>query len=296
MNPVRSALRNRSVVLVLTGFAVLLGVASLFTMPRREDPKITIRTGLVLARYPGASAQQVEEQVTRKIETRLFRHEEVRKLKTFSTSRDGAVVVNVELQEWVKDPDRLWAMLRHDMNELRAIELPQAVQGPIVNSSFGDVVAMLLAVRGPHYGPRELREYLDQIDDAIRTIPEVSRINRLGEQREELRVSTTNARLAGFGVTPQQVANAVRSRTAVVDAGTIDAGAGGRVPITRTISCRARVRSRGCSLAARPMAGRSTSATSRRWIDATAIRTSSSALTARAPCCSRSKCRRGTTS
>jgi len=231
MNPVRSALRNRSVVLVLTGFAVLLGVLSLFTMPRREDPKITIRTGLVLARYPGASAQQVEEQVTRKIEARLFRHEEVRKLKTFSTSRDGAVVVNVELEEWVKDPDRFWAMLRHDMNELRAIELPQSVQGPIVNSSFGDVVAMLLSVSGPHYGSAELRDYLDQIDDAIRTIPEVSRINRIGEQREELRVSTTNARLAGFGITPMQVARAIRSRTAVVDAGTIDAGDAGRVPI-----------------------------------------------------------------
>src|SRR4051812_34986620 len=231
MNPVRSALRNRSVVLVLTGFAVLLGIVSLLTMPRREDPKLTIRTGLVLARYPGASAQQVEEQVTRKIEARLFRHEEVRKLKTFSTSRDGAVVVNVELEEWVKDPDRFWAMLRHDMNELRAVELPQTVQGPIVNSNFGDVVAMLLAVHGPSYGPRELREYLDRIDDAIRTIPEVSRINRMGELREELRISTTNARLAGFGVTPQQVANAVRARTAVVDAGTIDAGGAGRVPI-----------------------------------------------------------------
>jgi multidrug efflux pump subunit AcrB/outer membrane protein TolC len=231
MNPIRSALRNRSVVLVLTGFAVLLGIGALFTMPRREDPKITIRTGLVLARYPGASAQQVEDQVTRKIEERLFRHQEVRKLKTFSTSRDGVVVVNVELEEWVKDPDRFWAMLRHDMNELHAIELPQAVQGPIVNSNFGDVVAMLLAVRGPHYGPRELRDYLDRIDDAIRTIPEVSRINRLGEQREELRVSTTNARLAGFGVTPLQVAGAIRSRTALVDAGTIDAGDAGRVPI-----------------------------------------------------------------
>ena len=231
MNPIRSALRNRSVVLMLTGFAVLLGIAALFTMPRREDPKLTIRTGLVLARYPGASAQQVEDQVTRKIEARLFRHQEVRKLKTFSTSRDGVVVVNVELEEWVKDPDRFWSMLRHDMNELRALELPQSVQGPIVNSNFGDVVAMLLAVRGPHYGPRELRDYLDRIDDAIRTIPAVSRINRLGEQREELRVSTTNARLAGFGITPLQVAGAIRSRTAVVDAGSIDAGNAARVPI-----------------------------------------------------------------
>lgn len=231
MNPVRSALNNRAVVLVLTAFAVLLGVRALLTMPRREDPKITIRTGLVLARYPGASASQVEEQVTRKIEERLFRHEEVRKLKTFSTSRDGVVVVNVELEEWVKDPDRFWSMLRHDMNELHATDLPQTVQGPIVNSNFGDVVAMLLAVRGSHYGPRELREFLDQIDDEIRTIPEVSKINRLGEQREELRVSTTNARLAGFGITPLQLAGAIRSRNAVADAGTIDAGEGGRVPI-----------------------------------------------------------------
>ena len=231
MNPVRAALQNRAVVLVLTAFAVLLGVRALLTMPRREDPKITIRTGLVLARYPGATTSQVEEQVTRKIEERLFRHEEVRKLKTFSTSRDGVVVVNVELEEWVKDPDRFWAMLRHDMNELHAIDLPPSVQGPIVNSNFGDVVAMLLAVRGPHYGPRELREYLDRIDDAIRTIPEVSKINHLGEQREELRVSTTNARLAGFGITPLQVAGAIRSRNAVSDAGTIDVGDGGRVPI-----------------------------------------------------------------
>ena len=231
MNATRFALRNRSVVLVLTGFAVLLGVLSLLTMPRREDPKITIRTGLVLARYPGASAQQVEDQVTRKIEERLFRHQEVRKLKTFSTSRDGVVVVNVELEEWVKDPDRFWSMLRHDMNELHFAELPPTVQGPIVNSNFGDVVAMLLAVRGPSYGPRELREYLDRIDDAIRTIPEVSRINRIGEQREELRVSTSNARLAGFGITPLQVAGAVRSRTALLDAGTVDAGDAGRVPI-----------------------------------------------------------------
>ena len=231
MNPVRSALQNRAVVLVLTAFAVLLGVRALLTMPRREDPKITIRTGLVLARYPGASASQVEEQVTRKIEERLFRHEEVRKTKTFSTSRDGVVVVNVELEEWVKDPDRFWSMLRHDMNELRAVELPATVQGPIVNSNFGDVVAMLLAVRGSHYGPRELREYLDRIDDAIRTIPEVSKINRIGEQREELRVSTTNARLAGFGITPLQLAGAIRGRNAVSDAGTIDAGDGGRVPI-----------------------------------------------------------------
>jgi len=234
MNAVRAALRNRPVVFVLTAFAVLLGIRALLSMPRREDPKITIRTGLVLARYPGATAQQVEEQVTRRIEARLFRHAEVRKAKTFSTSRDGVAVVNVELEESVKDPDRFWAMLRHDMNELRALELPQTVQGPIVNANFGDVVAVLLAVHGTPgraFAARELRDQLDRIEDAIRTVPDVSRVNRYGEQREELRVATTNARLAGFGVTPAQVVAAIRGRNAVQDAGAVDGADGALVPI-----------------------------------------------------------------
>jgi len=219
---------------VLSAFAVLLGLRALLTMPRREDPKITIRTGLVLAQYPGATARQVEEQVTHKIEERLFRHAEVRKRKTFSTSRDGAVVVNVELEDWVTDPDRFWAMLRHDLNELRATELPPSVRGPIVNSNFGDVVAVLLAVRGERYTSRELEDFLDRIEDAIRTIPQVSKINRYGEQREELRVSTSNARLAAFGITPPQVAAAIRARNAVQNAGEVDAGPTSRVPMRTT--------------------------------------------------------------
>ncbi|HWJ23543.1 MAG TPA: efflux RND transporter permease subunit, partial [Gemmatimonadaceae bacterium] len=231
MNPVAASLRNRQVVLVLTLFAVLLGARALLTMPRREDPRVTIRTGLVVASYPGATARQVEEQLTRRIEQRLFRHDEVRKAKTFSTSRDGLVVVNVELEDRVTDPDRFWAMLRHDMNELRAMELPPTVQGPIVNANFGDVVAVLLAVRGDRYGQRELRGFLDRIEDAIRTIPEVSKINRYGEQREELRVTTSNARLAQLGVTPLQVAGAIRARNAVQDAGGVDAGQSDNVPL-----------------------------------------------------------------
>ncbi len=234
MNPIRSALRNRTVVFVLSAFAVLLGVHALFTMPRREDPRITIRTGLVLAQYPGATAEQVEDQVTRKIEERLFRHDEVRRAKTFSTSRDGIVVVNVELEDRITDPDRFWAMLRHDLNELHATELPPTVRGPVVNSDFGDVVAVLLAVRGDRYTWRELEGFLDRIEDEIRTIRAVSKINRYGEQREELRVSISNARLAAFGVTPPDVLRAIRGQNAVENAGELDAGASSRVPMRTT--------------------------------------------------------------
>jgi multidrug efflux pump subunit AcrB len=154
MNPVQVSLRYPQVTLVLTAMVVAVGVHALLTMPRREDPKITIRQGLVLAYYPGATAEQVEEQVTKKIETRLFRFGEVRKGKTYSTSRPGQVVINVELEESVRNADEVWSKMRLDLAELRQTELPSGVQGPIVNTDFGDVVAVLLAVQGPRYGYR----------------------------------------------------------------------------------------------------------------------------------------------
>ena len=96
MNPVRAALRYPQVTLVLSAMLFAAGLYTLFTMPRREDPKITIRTGIVAVIYPGATVEEVEDQVTRKIEERLFRFEEVRRDKTFSTSSNGMVIVNVD--------------------------------------------------------------------------------------------------------------------------------------------------------------------------------------------------------
>ena len=221
---IRAAIRNRQVVYVLTAAAVIVGLHALVAMPRREDPKITIRQGLVLAMYPGATAEQVEAQVTRKIEPLLFGYAEVKKQKTYTTSRSGGLVANVELEDWVKDPDRFWAMLRHDLNEMRTRELPPELVGPIVDSNFGDVVAVLLTVHGQRYGSRELTEYLDRIDDALRTIPTVSKIRRYGEQPEEIAVTVRPARLAELGLTMQQIAAALGQRNEVRDGGSVAAG------------------------------------------------------------------------
>jgi multidrug efflux pump subunit AcrB len=224
MNPVQASLRYPQVTLVLTAMVVAVGVHALLTMPRREDPKITIRQGLVLAYYPGATAEQVEEQVTKKIETRLFRFGEVRKGKTYSTSRPGQVVVNVELEESVQNADEVWSKMRLDLAELRQTELPNGVQGPIVNTDFGDVVAVLLAVQGPRYGARELKDYLDRIDDAVRTVPAVSKVKHYGEQQEQIYVTSSLERLAQYRVTPQQLVGAFQQQNVVQSAGTFDAG------------------------------------------------------------------------
>ncbi len=222
MNPVRASLRHPQVTIVLTAMLFAVGVHALLTMPRREDPKITIRTGLVSAIYPGATAQQVEKQVTRKIEEHLFRFEEVRKAKTYSTSRNDAVIINVELEDWVRDADKFWSKLRHDMNELRARELPAGVRGPIVNSDFGDTVAVLMAVRGPGYGYRELKDYSTRIEDELRAIRATSKIKRYGEQKEQIVISSTLERISQYGVNPLNVIAALEQRNIVEYGGKFD--------------------------------------------------------------------------
>src|SRR6266853_1946034 len=148
---------------------------------------LTITLGLVLAIYPGTTSDQVESQLAKKIEDRLFKFAEVRKEKTYSTSRPGYLFVNVELQDDVKNSDEFWAKLRHDLNEARtAGEFPPGVMGPIVDSNFGDTVALLVAVHGDRYGYRELKDYVERIEDELRTVPDVAKLRRYGEQREQI--------------------------------------------------------------------------------------------------------------
>jgi multidrug efflux pump subunit AcrB/outer membrane protein TolC len=223
VNPVRAALRYPQVTLVLSGMLFVGGLYTLFTMPRREDPKITIRTGIVAAVYPGATVGEVEDQVTRKIEERLFRFEEVRREKTFSTSRNGMVIINVELNKSVKDPDEFWSKLRLDMAQLKATGLPAGVLGPMVDSDFGDTVAVLIAVHGGHYGPRELKDYAQTVETGLRTIPAVSKIKRIGDQKEEIDIGTSTERLSQYAVNPLRVMQALQGRNTVAYAGRVPA-------------------------------------------------------------------------
>jgi multidrug efflux pump subunit AcrB/outer membrane protein TolC len=230
MNPVRASLRFPQVTLVLAAMLFMGGVTKFLTMPRREDPKITIRTGLVIAEYPGATAEEVESQVAHKIEERLFRFEEVRREKTYSTSRNGLVIINVELNKSVKNSDQFWSKLRLDMAVLKQAELPSGVRGPIVDSDFGDTVAALIAVRGGHYGYRELKDYAQRVESAIRQIPAASKIKRIGDQKESIEVTGSWERLSQYGVDPGKVEKALQGRNTILFGGRIPSG-DSKVPI-----------------------------------------------------------------
>jgi len=230
MNPVRASLRYPQVTLVLTAMLVAVGLSALITMPRREDPKITIRTGLVSAAYPGATTEETEDQVTRKIEERLFHFSEIRREKTFSTTRNGVVVINVELNKDVKDADAFWSKLRLELAQLKATNLPSGVLGPAVDSDFGDTVAVLIAVHGGHYGYRELKDYAQRVEDGLRAIPAVSKIRRIGDQQEQIQINGSMERLSQYGVNPQRVVQALQGRNTIQFAGRVPSGSS-KVPL-----------------------------------------------------------------
>ncbi|GAB3797289.1 efflux RND transporter permease subunit [Spirosoma humi] len=221
MNPIKSSLSYPQVTLSVVFLAVAVGIYSLLTMPRREDPKITIRTGLVVAFFPGANSAQVEDQVTRKLEQYLFGYAEVRKEKTYSTTRDGAVVINVELEENVKNPDIFWSKLRHELNQAKALDLPQGVQGPILNTDFGDTVALLIGIESSQLSYTELSDYLKRIEDGLRTNKAVSKIRRYGEQKEQITITASSQQLAQYGIKWTQVVQVLQAQNAIKATGNV---------------------------------------------------------------------------
>lgn len=233
MKPIKFSLRYPAVTLILTAMVVMIGIHAFLTMQRTEDPTVTIRTGLVAALYPGATSEQVEKQVTKTLEKHIFKFPEVRKEKTYSTSRPGVAIINVELEENVKNSDQFWAKLRHELNVVKSTELPDGVIGPVVDSDFGDTVAMLVAVHGKQYGYRELRDYADKIHDEMRTVREVGKLVTYGTQPEEIRITGSLERMAQYLADPRQIANALKQRNAIQGGGHFDA-AESKVPMRTT--------------------------------------------------------------
>jgi multidrug efflux pump subunit AcrB len=230
MNPVRFSLRFPQVAYTVTVMLLVMGVYALLRMPRREDPKTDFPGALVIALYPGATAEQVESQLTKRVEELLFTYADLRKDRTRSVSRPGIMLVWLWAEDGVADKPQLWARLQHGLNRLSFTGLPQGVLGPIVDSEFGDVTAMLLAVQGEGYGERELGRFAERIEEDLRGIRAVSKIRRIGEREEALYVTSSMQRVSRYGITPLQIIGALQQQNTIVEAGAVEVE-GSRIPI-----------------------------------------------------------------
>jgi len=149
---------------LLVGVMFVMGFIGLDKMAKAEFPDFTIRQGVVVAVYPGATAEEVEAQVARPLERYLFTYDEVKRKKTTSTSSDGMCTIMVELQDDVDNKDEVWSKIRHGLNTFKQ-QLPQGVMAIAVNDDFGSTSAILMAIESEHRSYRELRKYSDDLAD-----------------------------------------------------------------------------------------------------------------------------------
>lgn len=199
-NHILSAMRSHNIIFFLVACLVLFGIFGLTRMNKDEFPQFTIRQGVVAAVYPGASSQEVEEQVTKPLERFLFTYEEIDKDKTYSVTENGIVYVYAELRTSVKDKDGAWSKIRHGLQLFKKTSLPAGVLEIVVVDDFGNTSSMLLTVDSPERTPRELEEYAEQLCDRLRSIPEMGNIKILGQQNEEIVVRVDQEKLAAYGI------------------------------------------------------------------------------------------------
>lgn len=220
---IETLLCHKQFIIVSTTLLVLFGIVALTQMPRDEFPEFKIRQGLIIGIFPGASSQQVEEQLTKKVENYLFQYEAVDKKKTHSISKENFMVIYVEVQKKEKEPKLFWAKLRHGLNELKE-QLPSGVMSLTADDDFGNTSAVLMAVESETKTYKELEKYIEQFEDGVRKIPSTSRVKHYGLQKEEINVYIDDAKLTNYGIKPLMVFAALKPQGAVDYAGDIDDG------------------------------------------------------------------------
>ncbi len=199
------AMHYHHIVILITSCLIAFGVFGLAKMNKNEFPDFTIRQGVVVAAYPGASAEDVEEQVTKPLENYIFTYKEVKKAKTKSYSRNGVSIIQVELNDELNDKDEFWSKFKHGVNAFKS-QLPKGVLAVQVNDDFGDTSALLITMESDEKTYREMHDYMTALRDSLRKIESVGRMNVLGEQKEQIAVSLDAGRLAKYGISEQTIA------------------------------------------------------------------------------------------
>ncbi len=219
-NIVEWAMHYRQIVIVVVCCLVAFGVYSLPNMRKNEFPDFTIRQGIVVAVAPGNTAEEMEQQVTKPLENYIFTYKEVKKEKTYSMSRDGIVYIQVQLNDDLNNKDEFWSKFKHGVQNFKS-ELPQNVAAIAVQDDFGDTSSLLITMESTEKTYRELDEYMDQLQDRLRTVKSVGRLTVSGMQREQISVVLDNDRLAKYGLSDQQVATTLFQKGFVTTGGRI---------------------------------------------------------------------------
>ncbi|MCQ5473059.1 MULTISPECIES: efflux RND transporter permease subunit [Pantoea] len=196
------------------------GIYALLNIGRLEDPLFTIKSAVIVTHYPGASAQQVEEEVTLPLENALQRLPSLDNVSSISANGLSQITVNIHTSYLADQLPQIWDELRRRVDDATR-QFPPGVQAPLVNDDFGDVYGYFFVIHGKDFTNSELRNYADQLRRDLVLVPGVAKVAVAGVEQEEIRIALSTAKMTAYGLTPQRVAELLSRNNSVANAGSV---------------------------------------------------------------------------
>ena len=217
------ALRHQSFVWYLMFVSLLMGVISYMNLGREEDPAFTIKTMVIQTRWPGATVDETLSQVTDRIEKKLEELDSLDYVKSYTRPGESTVMVFLRDTTKADEIDGIWYQVRKKIDDIRG-EFPQGLQGPSFNDEFGDVFGSIYAFTGDGLSMRQLRDYVEQVRAEIRSVPDLGKVQMVGQQNEVFYLNFSTRKLAALGIDQRQVIQSLQAQNAVTPSGVIEAG------------------------------------------------------------------------
>jgi len=219
----RWALQHPALTRYLMVVLMVLGFAAYFQLGQDEDPPFTFRAMVVQAFWPGASAQQMAEQVTDKIEKTLQEVPYADKIRSYTKPGESLTILQLADSSPAKDVTQSWYQARKRVGDMRS-SLPVGVIGPVFNDDFGDVYGSIYALQADGFTQEELRVHADRVRQQLLRVPDVAKVEVFGAQAEKVFIEVSQKRLATMGLDFNQVIAQIGAQNAVEGAGVLNAG------------------------------------------------------------------------
>jgi len=221
MSLAQVAVEKRAVTYFAAGLLTLAGIAGFFALGQLEDPFFSIKTAVITTTYPGASPQEVELEITDKIEVAVQELAQIDFIESWSLAGQSTVKVEVKAEFWSDRLPQVWDELRRKVRDVEGA-LPPGAGRPDVGDDFGDVFGHLLAVTGDGFNYAELEEYVKEIRKQLRVVEGVARVDLWGVQDKVIYVDAIESQLSELGLTDASIQATLEQQNMVVDGGSVD--------------------------------------------------------------------------
>ena len=221
MNLTEFSIKNRTVIYFTVSLLVLGGIASFLNLGQLEDPEFTVKTAVITTSYPGASPEEVELEVTDRIELALQELKSLDYVESWSWAGYSAIGVNIKPEYWSDRLPQEWDIMRAKIRDIESL-LPPGVGRPVISDDFGDVFGLVLAVTGDGYSYAELEEAAKDLKKELSLVQGVARVDLWGVQDKIIYLDAAESQLAALGLTEASLLGTLQQQNMVVDAGSVD--------------------------------------------------------------------------